>query len=144
MNNATLDTLEYAEANHVLKSLGLTRYETLVYLSLLKDGPQDNTSLTRLTGIPSGKIYAVTKNLAGKGWIKIAIDERPKIVYPLNPEIAMAKRIAELEDKLDLLSEDSNKALSKLKTMFDKSTVSMLEQDEMRSKSRRSFKKTRM
>ena len=104
----------------LLRSLGLTKYEMLAYLTLLKDGPQSCKSLTFKTEIPTGKVYTVIKKLAGEGWVRISYDERPKILYAMDPEVAIKKRILELKEKLDLLEINANRVSSTLKPFHER------------------------
>jgi len=116
--------IESASVISLLRNLGLTKYEMLVYLTLLKDGPRNYKALTRLTGIPTGKIYTVVKALAKKGWVITSYDKRPKNFYAVDPEIAINKRIAELKDKLNLLERNAKVILYTLKPIFDRITFS--------------------
>lgn len=102
----------------LLRSLGLTKYEMLVYITLLKDGPKDCKSLIRLASVPSGKIYLVVKKLTEKGWIVSSTNERPKIFYAVDPEIAIKKRISELKHKLNLLERSASTVSSILKPVY--------------------------
>ena len=119
MSRVTIDFIESATIISLLRSLGLTKYETLAYLSLIKNGPQNRKSLTSLTEIPSGKIYTVVKNLTGEGWIRVSMNERPMILYAVDPEVTIKKRIIELREKLNLLETNSSRVLAVLKPKYN-------------------------
>jgi len=54
-----------------LKRVGLTEYEARVYLCLLKNHLNSGTKLSKKSGVPRTKIYAVLRSLQQKGWVKI-------------------------------------------------------------------------
>ena len=91
----------------LLRRLGLTCYEAVAYLALVKYGPQDCRSLSRLAGIPNGKIYLTTKNLVEKGWIQVSEFGRPKKLCAVDPENIIKKRLTELKEELNHLETNS-------------------------------------
>ena len=54
-----------------LRKVGLTEYESRVYLSLLQANFSSATLLAKESGVPRTKIYSVLESLRNKGWIKI-------------------------------------------------------------------------
>ena len=50
-----------------LQALGLSLYEARLYLGLLTGGPQNGNELSRTSGVPSSKVYAMLERLAGEG-----------------------------------------------------------------------------
>jgi sugar-specific transcriptional regulator TrmB len=50
-----------------LQELGLSLYEARLYLGLLTGGPQNGNELSRTSGVPSSKVYAMLERLAGDG-----------------------------------------------------------------------------
>jgi sugar-specific transcriptional regulator TrmB len=50
-----------------LQELGLSLYEARLYLGLLTGGPQNGNELSRTSGVPSSKVYAMLKRLAADG-----------------------------------------------------------------------------
>jgi HTH-type transcriptional regulator, sugar sensing transcriptional regulator len=50
-----------------LQELGLSLYEARLYLGLLTGGPQNGNELSRTSGVPSSKVYAMLGRLAGDG-----------------------------------------------------------------------------
>ncbi|HVL48642.1 MAG TPA: helix-turn-helix domain-containing protein [Candidatus Thermoplasmatota archaeon] len=54
-----------------LLGFGLTKYETDAYLALLGQGIADAKSLSRLSGVPTSKIYETMARLEGLGLIEV-------------------------------------------------------------------------
>jgi len=52
-----------------LQELGLSLYETRLYLGLLTGGRQNGNELSRTSGVPSSKVYAMLERLAGDGLV---------------------------------------------------------------------------
>jgi sugar-specific transcriptional regulator TrmB len=50
-----------------LQELGLSLYEARLYLGLLTGGPQNGNELSRTSGVPSSKVYAMLERLAAAG-----------------------------------------------------------------------------
>jgi HTH-type transcriptional regulator, sugar sensing transcriptional regulator len=50
-----------------LQELGLSLYEARLYLGLLRGGPQNGNELSRSSGVPSSKVYAMLERLATEG-----------------------------------------------------------------------------
>jgi sugar-specific transcriptional regulator TrmB len=50
-----------------LQALGLSLYETRLYLGLLTGGRQNGNELSRTSGVPSSKVYAMLERLAADG-----------------------------------------------------------------------------
>ncbi len=50
-----------------LQELGLSLYEARLYLGLLSRGPQNGNELSRTSGVPSSKVYAMLERLAEAG-----------------------------------------------------------------------------
>jgi HTH-type transcriptional regulator, sugar sensing transcriptional regulator len=50
-----------------LQALGLSLYESRLYLGLLKGGAQNGNSLSKLAGVPSSKVYSTLDRLGAAG-----------------------------------------------------------------------------
>jgi sugar-specific transcriptional regulator TrmB len=50
-----------------LQQLGLSLYEARLYVGLLTHGPQNGNELSRTSGVPSSKVYAMLERLAADG-----------------------------------------------------------------------------
>ena len=66
----SIDPMAHAEHDQVvasLQQLGLSLYEARIYLGLLTGGPQNGNELSRTSGVPSSKVYAMVERLASEG-----------------------------------------------------------------------------
>ncbi|AEH25331.1 HTH-type sugar sensing transcriptional regulator TrmBL1 [Pyrococcus yayanosii] len=89
-----------------LQRLGLTKYESLAYLTLVKLGPSKATDVTRESGIPHTRIYDVLSSLHRKGFVDV-MHGNPRLYSPVNPEIVLEK-----------IKEDLTKDIEALKKAF--------------------------
>lgn len=71
-----------------LKEIGLTEYECMAYLALVKYGELTAGQVSENTSIPYSKVYTVLDSLEKKGWIEIRshargyqVHEREEPVY---------------------------------------------------------------
>ncbi|MDK2782837.1 MAG: HTH-type transcriptional regulator, sugar sensing transcriptional regulator [Thermococcaceae archaeon] len=84
----------------MLQKLGLTKYESLAYITLLKLGTSKATDLTKESGIPHTRIYDVLSSLHRKGFVDI-MHGTPRMYKPVNPEIVFEKLKEELLSDID-------------------------------------------
>jgi len=75
----------------LLESLGLTKYETNAYLSLLTLGVSDARDLSRAIGVPTSKIYETMVRLEALGLVE---------VQHSRPRKFMAREVGEALDEL--------------------------------------------
>ncbi len=91
----------------MLKEMGLTEYQALIYLSLLIFGDMSAKNLSELTGIPYPKVYTSSSELIKKGWI-YSVGSRPAI-FRANPIEEVVERLRrEAIEKLERLRETVN------------------------------------
>ena len=76
------------KARRAMENLGLTGYETKVYVSLLTDGAMTAQELSKKSGVPFSKIYEVVGRLEEKGWVE-SDGSRPTKLYPKSPATAL-------------------------------------------------------
>ena len=81
-----------------LEEIGLTGYETKVYLSLLDSSPSMASDLSKRSGVPYSKIYDVLTSLEAKGWVEVE-RSRPSKFYPRSPATAIETVRMRLENK---------------------------------------------
>ena len=55
----------------VLRELGLTTYESAVYLSLVEKGVMTASEVSQDAGVPFSKVYEVLNGLDRKGWVDV-------------------------------------------------------------------------
>jgi len=72
------------EAKSILKEVGLTGYESRIYLSLLEIGVAMASRVSEHANVPYSKIYEVLNSLEKKGWIETE-SSRPRRYYPKSP-----------------------------------------------------------
>lgn len=73
-----------------LQKFGLTKYESLAYITLLKLGPSKATDITKESGIPHTRVYDVLSSLHRKGFVDI-MHGTPRLYKPVNPEVVLEK-----------------------------------------------------
>ncbi|HIP75090.1 MAG TPA: TrmB family transcriptional regulator [Thermococcus paralvinellae] len=73
-----------------LQKFGLTKYESLAYITLLKLGPSKATDVTKESGIPHTRVYDVLSSLHRKGFVDI-MHGTPRLYKPVNPEVVLEK-----------------------------------------------------
>ncbi|MDO8590618.1 MAG: helix-turn-helix domain-containing protein [bacterium] len=74
------------DKNEILKSLGLTEYESQIYISLLEKGVSGISKISRETGINRPAIYKIIPTLLGKGIVTEVIKKKQKLYSAENPE----------------------------------------------------------
>jgi len=89
------------ETKKVLQELGLTDYESRVYLALLEKGVLTATQVSKDSRVPYSKVYETLTSLERKGWIETE-QGRPSQYYPKAPSEAMAATKLQLEDKVKM------------------------------------------
>ncbi|TKJ17904.1 hypothetical protein CEE44_05280 [Candidatus Woesearchaeota archaeon B3_Woes] len=78
------------DIKYLLKELGLTEYETKAYLSLLQlEKSITAYKLSKICGVPFGRIYDIMDNLVSKG-IVILEPGKPKRFKAIEPKIAVS------------------------------------------------------
>jgi sugar-specific transcriptional regulator TrmB len=76
-----------------LTSLGLTKYESVAYISLMNEGTCSAREISSICGMPYGKTYEVIRNLERKGFAEM-IPTKPLRCAAVEPEHAF-KQIRE-------------------------------------------------
>lgn len=83
------------KVDKALREIGLTEYESLAYLALVKSGELTAGKVSEVTSIPYSKVYSVLDSLDRKGWVEIK-GGRPRHYYPRSPvEAIRAARLRE-------------------------------------------------
>jgi sugar-specific transcriptional regulator TrmB len=106
-------------AEKALRDIGLTEYETLAYLSLLKSGQMTAESVSQASSIPYTKVYGVLEGLEERSWVEIE-GGRPRKYYARSPiDALMAER-----NRLEAEFEDSRRVLvDELQPLYERSEV---------------------
>ena len=86
------------DSKTLLKNAGLTGYEAVVYIILLKEGPSEATELSKKSKVPMGKIYETLSNLKDKGFVEIQ-QSIPKKYHPIIAEVALRNLYLKKKEK---------------------------------------------
>jgi len=87
-----------------LQKVGLTEYESKVYLNLLQSNFNSATLLAKKSEVPRTKIYAVLESLRSKGWIKV-YSGSPLLFKAVNPAEIFEKYKKNYENLLDSIQQ---------------------------------------
>lgn len=87
-----------------LQRLGLTKYESLAYITLLKLGPSKATDITKESGIPHTRVYDVLSSLHRKGFVDV-MQGTPRLYKPVNPEVILEKIKEKIVQDIEALKE---------------------------------------
>ena len=79
-----------------LKSLGLTKYEALVYIALLKLESATASEIHEISGVPRASVYTVVDQLLEKGLVSVS-QSAPKRFASFSPEDAISKLMEHIE-----------------------------------------------
>jgi len=106
------DSLERtAEITESLKSLGLTKYEALVYIALLRFEGATATEIHEISGVPRASVYPVLDKLLNKN-ITAVSNTTPKRFSAANPDEAIKTLLGSIkrdaESAKDALNEIYN------------------------------------
>ncbi len=79
-----------------LKSLGLTKYEALVYIALLKVVSATASEIHEISGVPRASVYTVIDQLQEKRLVSVS-QSAPKRFAAFSPEDAISKLMDHIE-----------------------------------------------
>jgi sugar-specific transcriptional regulator TrmB len=83
-----------------LKNLGLTEYESKIYLSIVKHGELMARELSDKSEVPYSKTYEVTSNLEKKGLIEVH-KGRPRLFRAAPPKTVLTKYVNNVMSNLE-------------------------------------------
>jgi sugar-specific transcriptional regulator TrmB len=110
------------EVEASLRELGYSQYEARIYLGLLRHGPLNGNELSKRSGVPSSKVYAVLDKLAATGVVYTAKRSRTTVYACIAPEEMLARLRRRYERPLDLL-DDALPQLAGVQPKPDISTI---------------------
>lgn len=99
----------------LLRKIGLTEYETKVYLTLLNKHLDGATRLSKESQVPRTKIYSVLESLEKKSWIKV-YSGYPLLFRPNHPK-----------DIFERMKEDYNRFLDSISMELRNEVGEMIE-----------------
>jgi len=94
------DPMVGVRVERALREIGLTEYESLAYLALVKSGELTAGKISESTSIPYSKVYSVLDSLERKGWVEVK-GGRPRLYYPKSPVEALRAERLRLENRFD-------------------------------------------
>lgn len=94
-----LDQVVGEEARRVLRELGLTTYESAVYLSLVERGVMTASEVSESANVPFSKVYEILNSLERKEWVDIERG-RPSRYFAKSPIEAFEATKHKLEGKM--------------------------------------------
>jgi len=101
----------------MLTEFGLTKNESLLYLTLLKIGESKVSELIKGADFKSGKIYQVLDSLINKGLVSYIIKNNVKFYVALNPK-KLHEYITFQKVKLEKQEDEFTKQLPRLEEMY--------------------------
>ncbi|MBI2549156.1 TrmB family transcriptional regulator [Candidatus Woesearchaeota archaeon] len=88
-----------------LMDVGLTEYESKVYETLVVEGDLTGGKISRLSGVPQGKVYTVLNSLIEKGFVSVT-PIKPKIFRAKDSSNAISSFLNQKIKELTLLKEE--------------------------------------
>ena len=101
----------------ILTELGLGKYESEVYLTLICEGISTAKNISNITGIPCGKVYETIYALSKKGFVA-ALPTKPMRCKAISPKKALILSKKNLDEKYKKLE---NNILNELEPLFEES-----------------------
>jgi len=102
------DSLNIAES---LKSLGLTKYEALVYIALLKVAGATATEIHEISGVPRASVYPVLDRLTQKNLVSVS-NTSPKRFDAIAPDEGISNLMTHIEASADAAKQVLNEIFS--------------------------------
>lgn len=96
-----------------LKEYGLDKYESLVYITLLRIGLSTSSIISKKSNVPYGRIYSVLSSLESKGFIKI-YQGTPKRFIAIEPRIILNEIINKKAIEINNIKNKNNKFIQEL------------------------------
>jgi len=105
------------ESEKLLQDLGLTKYESTAYASLLKEGVTGAQELSRKSTVPVGKIYEVLSNLNNMGLVEFQ-RSRPRKYKAIKPNVALSNLYSKREEETKRELEEFRLKISEIEDKF--------------------------
>lgn len=96
-----------------LKELGLSEYESKVYIALVREGTLTGIKISKASSVPQGKIYETLYRLMEKGFVTV-MNAKPKLFKAIDPEIALKQYIKSKKENLEELEKNLPKRIKQL------------------------------
>ncbi|MDH5686112.1 MAG: hypothetical protein OEY73_06280 [Hadesarchaea archaeon] len=114
--------MDLKELQENLRKFGLSKYETLVYITLLKGGTLTASEIVEASGIPHPRLYDVVSSLERKGLIE-SKSGRPKKSWCADPEVALPRFFGKFEKSYKTILDISKEMYRRTPTSQEKPSV---------------------
>lgn len=82
-----------------LMSVGFTRYEASLYITIVSSGPSSYDTLVEESEVPYGRFYVIADKLVNKGLVEI-LPGRPKVYQAISPNIAIGNYLTGAKERI--------------------------------------------
>lgn len=86
-----------------LMALGLTEYESKVYLALLHANPATGYQISKEAGIPRSMVYEALGRLEARGAVLKTLEEKAKLYRPVSPDTLLDRYAQEAQTRITAL-----------------------------------------
>jgi len=94
----------------MMTNVGFTKYEVLVYWTLLVYGPSTAKEISERSGVPYNRVYDTIASLKARGFVS-EVDSSPKVYVAYSPRVAFLK----LKRDIDAIKEELERELKRVK-----------------------------
>ena len=94
-----------------IKQFGLSTYQAKTYDALLKEGPSTAHIISKISAVPTGKIYPILDSLVEKRFVKFT-GGRPKMYIAIAPEVVFGEVLEKRQNKLEKMQQDATDLIS--------------------------------
>jgi sugar-specific transcriptional regulator TrmB len=105
-----------------LMKFGFSKYETLVYTTLLMKGSSTASEIVGASGTPQPRLYDIVSSLERKGLIE-SRGGRPKKYWPVDPEVALPRFFSQFESAYKETLKASGELYKKASAFMEKPSV---------------------
>lgn len=98
-----------------LSRLGLSEYESTIYLSLLENGPRNISEISKDTSYHRPIIYKVLKSLRERGYVNTTLQKNKRISYCITDPLLLLNELEEIQ-------KNSRNTIEELSYFYQKST----------------------
>lgn len=88
-----------------LQNIGFTKYESQIYIALLKENPLTGYEISKLSGVPQSKVYENITRLINNNII-INVGADPIKYVPINPSELLKNKKEEFNNSIDKLNDN--------------------------------------
>lgn len=105
----------------ILENIGLTHNESVVYLTLIKEGTSKSGEILKNSGLNSGKIYEILESLKKKGLVSESVINNVKH-YTAAPPLQILEYLHKQKEEIEKDEQLIKKAIPELEKIMEKKT----------------------